>query len=311
MADAAAMFQGRARSDNTKRTYQAGTEQYRAWCAESGYEVFPGTEEQVAEFLAYMAVERKLAPTTIRTRFAGLRAMYRDAVGRSNVTTSDRVVDVLNGIQRTLAEAPKQAAALQAADIRAIIRKLPRERGGLTVQALRDRALLLVMYAGAFRVSEVMGLQWEDVEFVEEGLLLTLRSSKTDQMHKGVTVGIAPGRRAYTCPVRALAAWRDAVGDVVGDVFCGVTRWGVVEGDALSHRGVNVVIRRLVESIGLDPSLYSSHSLRSGIATDLNAADVSAAMVQERTRHKSLNMVGRYHRPKTALRNNFSKRAGL
>lgn len=308
-ATTAAYFRSRAQGNNTVRTYKAAAKQYEAWCEERGHQPVPGAPEIVMEFLASL-VRQGLAPSTIRTRFAGLRWYYRNACGRNNVTDDDCVIDTLHGICRELARPQRQAKALTVADVRAIIRALPREGGQLTLQALRDRALLLVMYGAALRRSEAVALLREDLRFEADGVLLLLRSSKADQGKEGRYIGIGYGKRTLTCPVRSLQAWLDA-SPGPPFVFTRVSRWGHVGNVALTGKGVTSIVKRLVASIGLDWPEYSSHSLRSGVITDLNAAGVSTAMVQAHSRHKSSSMIPRYHRPATNLVNNYTRKAGL
>lgn len=305
LAAAAEVFISRARANETKRTYNNAVKQYKQFCIERDYDLLPGEPDQVIQYLTYLALSRKLSASTIRTHFSGIRAFYREALGRNNFTFDDVVVGCLNGIQRTIGVRQRSAGALQAEDLQRIVQTLPRKNGELTKTAIRDRALVLVMYAAALRASDVANIRRVDVTFEDRGALLFLRSSKTDQMHKGEYIGIGPGEHPATCPVRALRAWLDLIPDAEF-AFCGLTSPRPV-----SRQHISRTIKKMVHAIGLDPDLYSSHSPRSGITTDLNAAAAPSAVVQERTRHKSAAMVARYHHPKDALVTNFSAKAGL
>lgn len=310
LAEAAEHFETRAKSSNTNRTYGAAVKQYLAFCRAMDFEVLPGDEEALRQFLVFLAVRRGLSIRTVKTRFAGLRRYYRDQVGRQNVTESEAVQKCLNGLVRELGEAPVRAPALGADDIRRILRKLPRQDGRLTIASLRDRALLLVVYAGAFRRSEAAGLLREDVVFEGNNARVLLRRSKTDQESAGVWVGIGQGKRRYTCPVHALRAWFDASPRAT-HVFHPVDRWGSVSARPLQDKGIGRIVKRLAHLGGLDPESFTAHSLRAGLATDLNAAGMSTAQVQQGTRHRSVTMVSVYNRPSDVNRTNFTRRAGL
>lgn len=314
LAKAAEHFQGKARASNTMRSYAAGIRQFREFCADAGFEVLPGNPEAVRQFLVYLAIRRGRSIATVQQRYAGVRRFYREQVGRQRgdlVTGCDLVRDCLNGLVRELGEAPVRAPALCAADIRRILRKLPREKGGaLTVGSLRDRALLLVVYTGAFRRSEAAGLLREDLEFDGPDARVLLRKSKTDQKKEGRWVGIGAGRRKFTCPVRAMRAWFEASPGCT-HLFHPVSKWGEVNPEPLQDKGIGRIVKRLAHLGGLDPDAFTAHSLRAGVVTDLNAAGVPTAVVQQCSRHKAANMVARYNRPSDVNQTNFTRRAGL
>ncbi len=309
---AAREFQKAARADNTTHAYKAGQKQFKDFCRDNGFQVFPGDAEAVRQFLVFLAIRKGLSIATVKNRFAAIRRMYRDELGkRDNVTDTDAVRDCLEGLIRTLAEAPVQAPSLGAEQIRVIVRALAKgEEMTWSNRALRDRALLLVTYAGAFRRSEVSGLLRCDCLFESEGLRILLRRSKTDQQSDGQWIGIGHGKRAYTCPVRSLQAWFEVSPDCEY-VFTPISRGDSPIDEQLQPKGVGRIVKSLAHKGGLDPDAFTAHSLRAGITTDLNEAGVSTAMVQQRTRHRSTSMVARYQRPGTVLKTNYSRRAGL
>jgi integrase len=175
---------------------------------------------------------------------------------------------------------------------------------------IRDRALLLVGFAGAFRRSELVGLDVADVEFKREGLVVTLERSKTDQEGAGRKIGIPYGSNPATCPVRALQAWLEASATTEGALFRTMNRHGHVK-DRLSGQGVAIVVKRCAEAAGLNPDDYAGHSLRSGLATSAAAAGVSERAIMNQTGHKSVNMVRRYIREGSLFRENAAAGVGL
>lgn len=181
----------------------------------------------------------------------------------------------------------------------------------MTVKGCRDRALLLLGYAGAFRVSEAIGFDWSDVRWEEKGIVLDLRRNKTDQRSKGQWVAVFKGRHEATCPVRALRCWRRACGGGL-PIFQTMDRWGKVLGRRLSESGARLVVKASVVTIGLGADDYSFHSLRSGVITDLISNGASEQRILRRSRHKDAAMLRIYDRPERALEGvNYSDLAGL
>ena len=175
----------------------------------------------------------------------------------------------------------------------------------------RDRALLLVGFAGAFRRSELVSLDVADVTFGADGLIVQLRRSKTDQEGEGRKVGLPFGSNPLTCPVRALRAWLDVAVVARGPIFRAVDRHGNVADVRLTDQSVALVVKRCAKAAGLDSEKYAGHSLRSGLATAAAMADVSERAIMAQTGHKSLPMVRRYIRDGSLFRRNAAAAVGL
>jgi integrase len=174
----------------------------------------------------------------------------------------------------------------------------------------RDRALLLVGFAGAFRRSELVALDVRDVAFTTEGLMITLRRSKTDQEGQGRSVGLPYGSRLETCPVRSLRAWLALSEITSGPLFRPINRHGTMAEGRLSDRAVALVVKRTAKAAGLDPAKYAGHSLRAGLATSAAAAGVSERAIMNQTGHKSAATVRKYIREGSLFRENAAA-AGL
>jgi integrase len=210
------------------------------------------------------------------------------------------------GIRRDLGAAPDARAPLLTADMRRLMEVLPE---GLLGQ--RDRALLLVGFAGGFRRSELVSLNVADARFSREGLTLTLRRSKTDQEGQGRLVAIPHGARPATCPVRALQDWLAAANLTGGPLFRAVNRHGGVGAGRLSDKAVARVVKRTAARAGLDPARYSGHSLRAGLATSAAQGGADERTIMQQTGHASLLMVRRYIREGTLFRDNAAAYLGL
>ena len=175
----------------------------------------------------------------------------------------------------------------------------------------RDRALLLLGFAGALRRSELVGLDVADVTEGTDGLTVRLRRSKTDQEGAGRTVGIPYGSNPATCPVRAWRAWLEVSGVTEGPAFRSVDRHGRIGATHLTAEAVALVLKRLASRAGFDPREVAGHSLRAGLATSAAAAGVPERVIADQTGHKGTAMLRRYIREGSLFRENAASAVGL
>jgi site-specific recombinase XerD len=194
----------------------------------------------------------------------------------------------VRGIRRTLGTAARKKAPATAE--RVIAMALGTGEG---LKGLRDRALLLLGFAGAFRRSELVALDCEDIELCETGLRIVIRSSKTDQEKQGQTIAIVRG--AVTCPVAAVQAWRDAAGITNGPLFRSIGKGGKL-GDRLSDQSVADIVKAHAERAGLDPALFAGHSLRAGFLTSAAKRGASIFKMMDVSRHRSVDTLRGYVR---------------
>ena len=303
VAEAARDYASHAKAENTLRAYRGDWRDFEGWTTAHGLEALPATPETVALYAAALASRAKVA--TIRRRLATISGAHR-AAGFDSPTSSPAVRAVVSGIRREKGDAQTRKAPAVTGTVRRMADALPAGLAGI-----RDRALLLVGFAGAFRRSELVGLRLEDVEFPPEGLVLSLRRSKTDQEGKGERVAIPHGANPETCPVRALEAWIREAGISEGPVFRPVTRHGAVGAEALSPEAVAVVVKRSASRVGLDPGTFSGHSLRAGFATAAAQAEVPEWRIMRQTRHRSRAILDRYIREANLFKRNAAAAVGL
>ena len=302
VAAAAREFMGAARAQSTVRGYAADWRHFESWCKAHEVAALPATPQVVALYLTAHADVLKVS--TLRRRLTAISQAHKT---RSLVfdTKHTALREVWAGIKRTKGTAAAQKAPALTHDIVTMIAGLPDTLGGA-----RDRALLLIGFAGAFRRSELVALEVDDLAFGTEGCAITLRRSKTDQEGEGRKIGIPHGSSPLTCPVRALKAWLGLAGVEDGPVFRSVTRHGGING-SLSDKAVALIVKRAAQRAGLDPADYAGHSLRSGFATSAAAAGASERSIMDQTGHKSLPMVRRYIRSGSLFRENAATKLGL
>jgi site-specific recombinase XerD len=298
-----------AAAPRTRRAYANDWRDFLAFCRERGFMALPARPETVAVYLASRAHTRKAA--TLARRLVAI-ARAHEASGYDSPTRSLRVRLAWAGIRRTHGTAQQGKAALLVEDLRTVVEDLQPPRGHpWPLAALRDRALLLVGFAGAFRRLELVGLDVEHLTFSRAGVAIQLPRSKTDQEGQGRVVGIPVGRRAETCPVRALRAWLDAAGISSGPVFRRVDQLGRVGSQRLYDRSVARIVKHRVAAAGLDPEAFAGHSLRSGFATSAIRAGVTEDRAMRQTRHRSVTVFRAYVQQAQLFADNAAGDVGL
>jgi integrase len=301
----AAEFVRAAKAPSTLRAYRSDWRHFVTWCEGHALAPLPATAETVALYLTSLAATHK--PATMTRRLTAITKAHQIAGHASPATMQQPAVsETLKGIRRTLGTAQKVKAPLLTADIRRMVDALPDKLAGR-----RDRALILLGFAGGFRRSELAALDIEDVQHTEDGMVVKLRRSKTDPEGKGRDVGIPYGSNPRTCPVRALNGWKNAAGLSDGPLFRGIDRHGHLGSWRLHKDSVGLIVKRAAENIGLDPAQFAGHSLRAGLVTQgyMNGAGELALMRQ--TGHRSLEMIRRYIRDGSLFRENAGGKLGL
>jgi site-specific recombinase XerD len=259
---------------------------FEAWCRGRGVSALPATAATVAAFLA-SDVEAGSRPSTLGRRVAAIRYAHKLA-GHPVPTDDERVKATMRGIRRSVGTAPRKKAPATAERIIAMALST-----GEDMKGLRDRALLLIGFAGAFRRSELVALDLEDLEESELGCRVTIRRSKTDQEGAGQTIAIVRG--SVACPVAALRAWLEAAGITTGPIFRSVKKGGAV-GDRLPAQSVADIVKAYAERVGLDPALFAGHSMRSGFLTSAAKRGASIFKMMHQSRHRSVETLRGYVR---------------
>lgn len=289
LVEDARTFAASAKSPATRRAYRHDWSRFESWCRHAGLVPLPASPATVATYAASMAQER-LAVATIQRAMVGISQAHKMA-GYPSPTSDAIVLEVLKGIRRERGTAQVQKNPVVPDQIRSMLAVMPD-----TLLAVRDRAILLLGFAGGFRRSELVGLDVQDIDFTADGMVVTLRKSKTDQEGHGRRVGIPFGSSPLTCPVRSARAWLEAASITEGPVFRPVGRWGHVGDARLNNRAVARVVKRYAAAIGLDPMKVAGHSLRAGLATAAAKAGKTERSIMNQTGHRSVLMVRRYIR---------------
>lgn len=293
-----------AKAPNTVRAYQSDWLRFEIFCRGREVASLPAAPATVAAYAADAA--RRLKANTIERHLTSISQAHQLA-GLVNPVEDKLVRTVMAGIRRVKGTAQTGKDPLSPELLRKMFAGAFED-----LRTLRDRALLLVAFAGAFRRSEVVALRYEDIQFTGEGLVITIPRSKTDPEGEGHTVGIPYGSHPESCPVRALEAWLERSNITYGYLFTGIGRWGgQVSAKPICDHQLARIIKRLAANAGLNPASFSGHSLRSGLATSAAEGGASERAIMDQTRHRSLKQVRKYIRRGSLFKDNAAARSGL
>jgi integrase len=293
-----------AKAANTVKAYRSDWRYFESFCRARELSALPAAPATVAAYAAERASHLKAR--TIERHLAAISQAHQLA-GVPNPIEDKLVRTVMGGIRRAKGTAQEGKEPLSAELLRKMFSRMPDD-----LRSARDRALLLVGFAGAFRRGELVRLRYEDIRFTKEGVVVTIPHSKTDAEGEGQTVGIPYGSHPETCPVRALESWLAQANITYGYLFTRIGRWGgEVTGSGISDHQLAKIIKRLARSAGLDAADFSGHSLRSGLATAAAEGGATERAIMDQTRHRSLKQVRKYIRRGSLFRDNAAARTGL
>lgn len=274
-------------SEATRKAYRSDLTIFVGWCNEHGFEAMPALPTTIADFLAHQANDG-VSPSTLNRRIAAIRYAH-EAAGMNSPTTDKLVSATLKGIKRKVGAKIDKKAAATVDKVYQMIAQCDTK----AIQGKRDKAILLLGFAGAFRRSELAGLELSDIEFVTDGAKITIRKSKTDQEAQGQTIAIYNGK-LDVCGI--LKDYLQAAGIVDGALFRPITKSDQTRNQAITDKSIAKIVKRYAEAAGLNPDDFSGHSLRSGFITSAAEAGANLFKIMDVSRHKSVQTVKGYVR---------------
>jgi site-specific recombinase XerD len=287
LSQAARGYAQRARSDNTKHAYRAALANFEDFAQARGLVALPATAETVIEYLTHLAESGAVRASTIGVRIAAIGAAHRTAK-LHDPTTEEDVRLVLAGVRRALGTRPRKKAPITLAELERMIAATPE-----TLAGKRDRALLLLGWAGGFRRSELAALDVADLHFNGK-LTITLRKSKTDQEGAGMVKNIPMLADKRVCAITAVRAWIAESGIKSGALFRSIDRWAHLSETRLSDKDVARIVKRAAEGAGLEAVQFAGHSLRSGFITEAAQHGAQSRDIMSQTGHKSERVMAGY-----------------
>jgi integrase len=292
-----------SRAPSTERAYAADWRYFSAFVSRVCREPLPADPETVALYVADLRRSGR-RPSTIARKLSAI-AVYHRSTGHPSPCEHDVVKAVVRGTRRALGVAQRQSTALTLDGLTRALELIPNNPRGL-----RDRALLLVGWAAALRRSELVAINVEDLRFEEEGLIIHIRRSKTDQESAGDHVAIVMGFEAKTCPVTSLRSWLGMSGITSGPVFRRVRRGGALGAKALTGYAVALIAATRAADAGLKGD-FAGHSLRSGFATAAARAGSTERAIMRHGRWRDSASARRYIREGSHWEDNPTSKIGL
>jgi len=275
-----------SKSQNTLRAYQSDFKDFTSFCLKNSFTSMPTQPKIIALYLTHLSKISKFS--TLKRRIASISVIHK-IKGHYLDTKHPIIMENLHGIKRTLGSRQKAKKPILISDLKLIIKVINEEK-----KNIRDKAIILVGFAGGFRRSELVNIYKEDVEFVPEGMKILIKRSKTDQSGEGIIKAIPYFDNKEFCPVIALKNYikHNFSNSNEGRIF------------KISDKSVALIIKKYAERAGLDPKWYAGHSLRSGFATTAAEFGAEERNIMAMTGHKTAQMVRRYIQEANLFKNN-------
>ena len=285
-----------SRAANTLRAYQADFKDFSAFCAKNGLSSMPTEPKILSLYLTHLSANLKFS--TLKRRIASI-SVFHKLKGHYLDTKHPIIMENLHGIKRVKGTNQKAKTPILINDLKLIINVIDQSSSNCELHELegnsklvRDKAIILVGFSGGFRRSELVNIDYDDIEFVSEGVKIFIKRSKTDQSGEGMIKAIPYFDNKSFCPVLALKHWINNSEIKSGKLF------------DISDKSVALIIKKYVSLAGLDPNKYSGHSLRSGFATSTAESGAEERNIMAMTGHKTTQMVRRYIHEANLFKNN-------
>jgi integrase len=308
-ADEAREFMSKAKAASTTLAYDSDWANFAMWCRSHGLEPLPAAEATVVLYITSLARPPALRPATIRRRLTAISQKHLEArlPNPSLVSTNAALKATLQGICKVLTTRQDAKTAIMRDGIVRILDTLEDD-----LKSIRNRALVLVGFASAMRRSEIASVETTHLKWSQDGVTILIPRSKTDQTGDGREVEVIYGKRADTCPVRALKAWLKAAGIKSGPVFRKVLKSGRAGAARMNPASIGVIVKKLAFDAALgDASEFAGHSLRAGYVTQASDNGATFDQIMKQTGHQSVEMVYRYSRSASRARKEAAAKLGL
>ena len=276
-----------SKASNTLRAYKSDYKDFVNFCTGHGFKSMPTEPKILSLYLTHLSQTSKFS--TLKRRLASISVIHRLS-GHYIDTKHPMITENLMGIKRIKGSHQKAKKPILINDLKSIINVIDKDQN--EKRKIRNRALILLGFAGGFRRSELVAIMIEDIDFVTEGVKIFIKRSKTDQSGEGMTKGIPYFYNSVYCPVISLKNWLKKSEIKSGKIF------------KISDKSVALIIKKYTAIAGLDSNKYSGHSLRSGFATSAAELGAEERSIMAMTGHKTSQMVRRYIQEANLFKNN-------
>ncbi len=296
-----------SKSNNTLRAYKSDFRDFGAFCAKHGFNSMPTEPKIVSLYLTHLSTSTKIS--TLRRRLVSIGVVHK-LKGHYLDTKHPVIIENLMGIKRKKGSIQIGKKPILINHLKEIINVIDNQKIE-KIKKLRNRTLILLGFGGGFRRTELISIDYEDLDFVEEGLKITLRRSKTDQFGEGMVKGIPYFINEKYCPVISLKNWINLSKIKTGSIFRRFAKGSILTSNRLTDQSVVLIIKDCLKLAGIENKNFSGHSLRSGFATVAAESGADERSIMAMTGHKTTQMVRRYIKEANIFKNNALNKVKL
>ena len=290
-----------SKATNTVRAYKSDFKDFGLFCAQNGFKALPSDPEIVSLYLTYLSTkDNKMS--TLKRRLVSIGVIHK-LKGHYLDTKHPSIIENIMGIKRRKGSIQKGKKPILINDLKLIIDVIDQEKNE-DIKKLRDRSIILIGFSGGFRRNEIVALDYEDLDFVSEGLKIDIKRSKTDQFGEGSKKALPYFDNSQYCPVVSLQKWIKISKINSGSLFRRFSKGSKLSKNRLTNQTVALLIKAYLQLAGVDSKNYSGHSLRSGFATSAAESGADERSIMTMTGHKSTEMVRRYIKEANLFKNN-------
>jgi len=290
-----------SKANNTVRAYKSDFNDFGLFCAQNGFKSLPSEPKIVSLYLTHLST-KDVKMSTLKRRLVSIGVIHK-LKGHYLDTKHPSIIENIMGIKRRKGSIQKGKKPLLINSLKKIINVID-EYVNEEIKKTRDRSIILIGFSGGFRRNEIVSLDFDDLDFVNEGLKINLKKSKTDQFGEGTLKGIPYLDNTKYCPVLSLKKWIKTSNINSGPLFRRLCKGSRLTNNRLTDQTVALLIKKYLKFAGIDNKNYSGHSLRSGFATSAAESGAEERNIMAMTGHKSTEMVRRYIKEANLFKNN-------
>ena len=290
-----------SKANNTVRAYKSDFKDFELFCLKNGFKSMPSDSKIVSLYLTYLST-KDVKMSTLKRRLVAIGVIHR-LKGHYLDTKHPSIIENIMGIKRRKGSVQKGKKPLLINNLKTIINVIDDIKDD-EIKRYRDRTIILIGFSGGFRRNEIVSLDFDDLDFVNEGLKINLKKSKTDQFGEGLIKALPYFDNPNYCPVKSLQKWLNYSKIDNGPVFRRLNKGSKLTENRLTDQTVAILIKKYLQISGIDSKNYSGHSLRSGFATSAADSGAEERSIMAMTGHKSTEMVRRYIKEANLFKNN-------
>ena len=290
-----------SKANNTVRAYKSDFADFSLFCVQNGFKSLPTEAKIVSLYLTHLST-KDIKMSTLKRRLVSIGVIHR-LKGHYLDTKHPSIIENLMGIKRRKGSIQKGKKPILINYLKQIINVIDDNRNE-EIKRFRDRSIILIGFSGGFRRNEIVSLDYDDLEFVTEGLKINLKRSKTDQFGEGLVKGLPYFDNLQYCPVLTLKKWIEVSNINSGPLFRRFSKGSKLTNNRLTDQTVALLIKKYLKLAGIESKNYSGHSLRSGFATSAAESGAEERNIMAMTGHKSPEMVRRYIKEANLFKNN-------